>query len=159
MPRRYEKLFFRLVRIVPDTVRQWVVRLVKPSFTLGASCLFHRDGRVLMVSHSYRDGWGLPGGLVNRGESPDETIIREVREEIGFEFAPLGDPISDVEWKYRRVSFRFVEPLPAHVAVDEVASTTAEIDEVGWFSPDALPPMHSEVARSMSQLLPRLPSS
>ncbi len=40
-------------------------------------------GRVLVVKPTYRDGWLLPGGAGNHGESPRVTAIREVFEEVG----------------------------------------------------------------------------
>lgn len=42
------------------------------------------DGEVLLVKHSYRRGWHLPGGGVARGEPPADAILRELREEIGL---------------------------------------------------------------------------
>ena len=51
---------------------------------LGACALVVRDGKVLLVRHSYVRGWLLPGGGVGRGEPPAEAILRELREEIGL---------------------------------------------------------------------------
>jgi 8-oxo-dGTP pyrophosphatase MutT (NUDIX family) len=50
----------------------------------GACALIERDGKVLLVRHSYVAGWLLPGGGVGRGEPADEAIVRELREEIGL---------------------------------------------------------------------------
>lgn len=41
------------------------------------------DGRVLLVWHSYVDGWQLPGGSCHRGESTADACARELREETG----------------------------------------------------------------------------
>lgn len=43
------------------------------------------DGdRFLMVWHPRRGGWEMPGGHIEPGETPEETCIREFREESGF---------------------------------------------------------------------------
>jgi ADP-ribose pyrophosphatase YjhB (NUDIX family) len=53
---------------------------------LGVAALVEdADGRVLLVRHSYNPGWRLPGGGVGRGEPPGDTILRELREEVGLE--------------------------------------------------------------------------
>jgi len=43
-------------------------------------------GRVLLLKHSYRNEfpWGLPAGWARRGEQPEETIVRELQEEVGL---------------------------------------------------------------------------
>ena len=43
------------------------------------------EGRVLLIKHTYIDGWFLPGGGVDHGEHPDATVVREVREETGLD--------------------------------------------------------------------------
>src|SRR5262245_44594732 len=45
-----------------------------------------KNGSILMVRHRHdgRDYWTLPGGGVEPGESPQEAVIREVREETGM---------------------------------------------------------------------------
>ena len=50
----------------------------------GACGLIERDGKVLLVRHSYVAGWLLPGGGARRGEPAEQAIVRELREEIGL---------------------------------------------------------------------------
>lgn len=53
--------------------------------TLGTRTLVFGESRqrVLLVQHTYAEGWMLPGGGVERGETIYESAIREVREEAG----------------------------------------------------------------------------
>ncbi|MGD0783281.1 MAG: NUDIX hydrolase N-terminal domain-containing protein, partial [Candidatus Aminicenantales bacterium] len=45
-----------------------------------------REGRVLLVSERMDGGrWTLPGGWADLGASPAENVVREVREESGYE--------------------------------------------------------------------------
>jgi 8-oxo-dGTP pyrophosphatase MutT (NUDIX family) len=63
------------------------VRLSVPRHYVGAAgVIFNEAGQVLLMEHVFRAyyPWGLPGGWVERGESPAETVRREVEEELGL---------------------------------------------------------------------------
>lgn len=56
-------------------------RLARP-MTLGVRFLgFDANGRVFLVRHVHRDGWYLPGGGVEPGETARQALEREAREE------------------------------------------------------------------------------
>ncbi|MGH3614751.1 MAG: NUDIX domain-containing protein [Pseudonocardia sp.] len=58
-------------------------RFATPRVAAGA--LFVDDeGRVLLLHPTYKDTWDIPGGYVERGESPASACEREVHEEIGL---------------------------------------------------------------------------
>jgi 8-oxo-dGTP diphosphatase len=46
------------------------------------------EGRILLVKPTYKDGWDIPGGYVEPGESPGEACGREMAEEIGLHRTP-----------------------------------------------------------------------
>lgn len=52
---------------------------------VAAGVLFRDDsGRVLLVKPTYKDGWDIPGGYVEPGESPKQAAARELEEELGL---------------------------------------------------------------------------
>ena len=89
--------------------------------------------KVALILH---DGvWCLPKGLVEEGESFEETALREVREETGLKGESVGK-IGEINYSFVRDKryfktvhfflFRFVEgSFEAH---------DSEVDDVAWFS-------------------------
>lgn len=63
-----------------------------------ASCAVVQNagGRVLLVRPTYKPGWDLPGGYVERGESPAAGCQRELHEEVGLVLAVAN--LVAVDW-------------------------------------------------------------
>lgn len=60
-----------------------------PTKHVAAACVFtDEDGRLLLVKPTYKNGWELPGGVVEAGESPYDAARREVNEELGLDHYP-----------------------------------------------------------------------
>ncbi|WP_066990735.1 NUDIX domain-containing protein [Streptomyces cellostaticus] len=59
---------------------------------------FDEQGRIMLVEPTNREDkfLGIPGGYVPPGESPYETAVRKVKEELGVDF-PVGRPLV-VDW-------------------------------------------------------------
>jgi 8-oxo-dGTP diphosphatase len=53
-------------------------------------------GRILLVKPTYKEGWDIPGGYVEPGESPAQACARELTEEIGIRRTP--GPLLLVDW-------------------------------------------------------------
>jgi ADP-ribose pyrophosphatase YjhB (NUDIX family) len=71
----------RVLRLAFDLYRlHW--RILRP-VTLGVRIVLVADGQVVLVKHTYQDGWHLPGGAINRGEMPHAAAVREAKEEAG----------------------------------------------------------------------------
>ncbi|MEK1896623.1 MAG: NUDIX domain-containing protein, partial [Rhizobium sp.] len=54
-----------------------------------AAC-FDSAGRIFLVRHSYVPGWHMPGGGLERNETAEEALIKELREEGNLRI--LGRP-------------------------------------------------------------------
>ncbi|WP_115891627.1 NUDIX hydrolase [Haloferax sp. Atlit-48N] len=57
------------------------------------------DGRIVLIQNRWTDGWFLPGGAVEAGESPKEAARREVQEEIGLN-ATIESPLVVLDQTY-----------------------------------------------------------
>ena len=138
---------------MPRPIRRWIVRLVAPSFTIGAACVIERDdGELLLVRVVYRDGWGLPGGLINRREDIDACARREVREETGLAVDLVGEPAVVVDARPQRVDVIY-KARPARGAdPDAVVPRSPEVSDVRWFPANALPQLQPEAVGALVAL-------
>jgi ADP-ribose pyrophosphatase YjhB (NUDIX family) len=101
-------------------------------------------GRVLLARASprltLRGRWFLPGGGVQHGEAPIESVRREIAEESGLavEVGPLLDVLSDVRTLPDGTSLHTVRLV---YRIDEWSGTltpekNGTTDDVQWFGPD-----------------------
>lgn len=124
-------------RMVRAAAARW--GRVRRAVTLGVRVLAVDGERALLVRHGYVEGWHLPGGAVEPGETAEEAAIRELLEETGV--AAVG-PL-------RLIGLHF---NPAFGGRDHVAlfraerfeigpapSANREIVESGWFPAAELP--------------------
>ncbi len=83
-----------------------------------------------------REGiWVLPKGTPNSGETPEQTALREVREETGIEVRIIGD-LGNIEYWFARKGVRFHKEVRHFLMVangGDVAQHDREYDEARWF--------------------------
>ncbi len=120
---------------------------VKRGMTLGVRGAVLRDGEVLLVRHGYTPGWHLPGGGVEPGETFEEALAKELREEGNVRM--MGVPELHGLFQNRNASAR------DHVAVyvvrdfeyDGPLAPTFEIQEAKFFPLQALPEGTTQATR------------
>ncbi|MGR9049587.1 NUDIX hydrolase [Halobacillus faecis] len=61
----------------------------RPLILPGAVVIIENDQQEILLQHRKDGGWGLPGGLMELGESLEETARREVKEETGLQLGAL----------------------------------------------------------------------
>ena len=67
-----------------------------------AAALILDNGRVFATQRgygAYKDWWEFPGGKIEPGETPEEALKREIREELAAEIE-VGDFLTTVEYDY-----------------------------------------------------------
>jgi ADP-ribose pyrophosphatase YjhB (NUDIX family) len=99
------------------------------------------DGRILVVRTTYLGpGWMLPGGRVERTETPAAAAVRETREETGLDVRLDRLVLVDAH-RARDTSFIFA----ASVTGGDMEPQLGEIAEVGWVE-------RAEIERSSPRL-------
>ena len=131
----------------PTTIRLSVSAVVWGAAAEGSRSL-------LLMRRSDNGHWGLPGGYVERGESVDEAVKREVFEETGVRIAVIrllgvySDPARQVIAYADGNRVQAVNLCFEGEAIGTGQATTPEETlELGYFQADALPepfvPIHS----------------
>lgn len=106
---------------------------------VAAGALFLDDkGRVLLVHPTYKDTWDIPGGYVERGESPAAACRRELNEELGLDRKP--DRLLAVDWAPSDVEgdkLLFLFDC-GHLDAELITLDGQELDRWAWVEPTQL---------------------
>lgn len=99
-----------------------------------------RDGKVFATQRGYgefKDGWEFPGGKVESGESREEALKREIKEELDAEIQ-VNRLLETVEYDYPKFH------LTMHCFVCELESENLilkEHEDARWLSMDEMDTM------------------
>lgn len=130
--------------------------MVVPKYVVGAVTLV-RDteatgtGRLLLLRQPPGRSWGLPAGLLHRGEAPIVGAARELAEESGIRLRPEqlrpATPNAVVHAK-GWVDVVFEAQVPS--SVTELKVDGAEVWEAAWHPLDDLPRLTTATARLLA---------
>ncbi|HEX8949825.1 MAG TPA: NUDIX hydrolase [Dissulfurispiraceae bacterium] len=105
--------------------------------------IFRKEGtavEVALIATKGKSVWTLPKGIIDKGEQPEVTAVREIEEETGLLgriVEPLGEKsywfyLKEENTKYRKTVNYFL----LEYASGSIANSCWEVDETGWFPLD-----------------------
>lgn len=159
--RRDYVLLARLADDLPPNVREGFTGVLNSALpmkrVIAQGVIRNTAGEVLLCELTYKPEWDLPGGVVDRLESPAGGLVREVREELGLELAVRSLIVVNwlAPWRGWDDACQFVFDLGTHdaqVAADLVLEPR-EIAAVHWCS---LGEARERVAPYLATLLDRV---
>lgn len=135
-----------------ETERQTVIskvcpkchRELWPKLSPAVIVLIRRDDKVLLVqSRSFkRSYYGLVAGFVEMGESLEQSVKREVHEEVGIEICNL-QYFGSQPWPYPR---NLMIGFTADYKSGEIKLQYEELNRGGWFTRDNMPDIPGKVS-------------
>ena len=111
------------------------------------AAIITKSGKLFATQRGYgdfKDGWEFPGGKVEQGESPEQAIIREIKEELGADIKVTGF-LTTVEHDYPTFHLSmdcFWAELKEGTSVELLEHEAAKwlsldsLDEVDWLPAD-----------------------
>lgn len=102
------------------------------------AAIITKDNKIFATQRGYgdfKDGWEFPGGKVEPNESPEQAIVREIREELGADIKVTGF-LTTVEHDYP--TFHLSMDCFWAELTDGTEMTLLEHEAAKWLSLDEL---------------------
>lgn len=134
-----------------------------PHVACAAGAVIFNENKVLLVKRKnepYKNTWMFPAGFVDFGESPEETVVREVNEETGLRINGLHliDVLQNPDDPRAVGHFGFFYKVDSYEG--KLKTDANEVSDIGWFEIDNLPKIgwksHQKVAKIIAENHSRL---
>ena len=116
--------------------------------TVAAAIILDEQQQLLLVRKKNTQFFMQVGGKLELGELPEQTMLREIKEEIGVD-ATIEQFVGRFETRAAHEADHLLVSFVYHVSIDQVPRIDAEIAEMKWVSLEAsqafLAPLTSEI--------------
>jgi NAD+ diphosphatase len=124
-----------------ETARKCIVcgRIIFPAIEPAVIVLVEKEGKLLLAKHAHRtfNMYSCLAGFVEQGESIEETVIREVREEASIEITRVRY-VGSQSWPFPN---QLMLAFRADWKSGELFPDKKELEDLQWFSRASLPPI------------------
>ncbi|HMT21748.1 MAG TPA: NUDIX hydrolase [Promineifilum sp.] len=147
-----------------DQIDRKAYQRTLPRKRISAGCLlFDEAGRLLIVNPTYKDGWEIPGGVVEENESPLNGCIREIHEELGIVWRPRRllavDYNAESPQRTESLAFIFYGGILPPEIIAAIRLPARELSEHRFLQPDeAMALFKRGLRRRVSVCLPLIAS-
>jgi 8-oxo-dGTP pyrophosphatase MutT (NUDIX family) len=127
----------RFLLPIVQKLRRFYWWLIRPVTRGVRAIVVNQNGEILLVAHTYQEGWFLPGGKVGRKENDENALHRELSEELGIQITTtprqLGEYENTYEYKKDTVVVFVVDSFT------QVSKKHFEVERHSFFKPEMLP--------------------
>jgi ADP-ribose pyrophosphatase YjhB (NUDIX family) len=124
-----------------------------------AAAIIEKEGKFLLVKEANKGvdtgKWNHPGGWIEVGENPIETVIKEVEEETGYKFTPTGvlGVYSLVRENFARLGEEVRHPIKiiftGTISQERKEDLADDVSETGWFTAEEIERMDDKTLRDL----------
>lgn len=121
------------------------------------AAVIRKDDKILATQRGYgefKDGWEFPGGKIEAGETPEEALVREIKEELNANIE-IDDELGTVEYDYRDFHLH-MQCFLCSLVSDEL--TLLEHEDMKWLTATTMNqidwlPADVEIAQKAQRIL------
>lgn len=146
-------VLLKIWRFFPLNFQIVLSRVVAPLFLVFvAAVIFDDKKRILLVKTTYQriHPWGLPGGSLKFGETPEDAILREIWEETSLKIN-IDEFLFVKNWSPDRIGLYYLCKIE-----EGTFQPSDEVSEYGYFTLNDLPDVRSQDIMLIKQIFEKV---